>query len=305
MPTKDIEIAGLGFASIDYSCIVSHIPMDEKTEAIERFINGGGVAATAIVAAARLGAKTAFIGTVGGDREGEEIISGFNREKVDTSHIQMKAVKKSAVAYCWVEQKSGKRSIVWSKGDAMPIDAKTVDEDFISSLKLLHLDGHNTEAAIRAAEIAKTNGVIVSLDAGSILPGIETLVELSDICIASAFFARNYTKEENVEKALEKLFINGKHLAAITMGDKGVVALARDGAFKKDAFKVPVKDTTGAGDVFHGAFAYAWIQGWDVSQCLNFAGATAAIKCTGFGGRSSIPDRKEVFRFLQERGICI
>ena len=184
----------------------------------------------------------------------------------------------------------------------MPMDAGQVDPKFISSLKLLHLDGHNTEAAIRTAETAKANGVIVSLDAGSILPGIDVLVGLSDICIASEFFAREYTGEANIEKAVEKLFMTGKRIAAVTMGEKGVVALTPDGLIKKDAFKVPVVDTTGAGDVFHGALAYAYIQGWDVDKCLDFAGATAAIKCTRLGGRTGIPERDEVINFLKKKG---
>ena len=302
---RNIEIAGIGFCSVDYLCIVPHIPLDEKVGAIERLVQGGGASATAIVAAARLGASTAFIGTVGNDQEGNEIIRGLNQENIDTSHIRVKAGKESPVAYCWVEQKTGKRSIVWDRGTAMPLDAIAIDEGFISSLKLLHLDGHNTEAAIRAAEIAKANGVTVSLDAGSILPGIETLVGLSDICIASEFFACNYTGENDVEKAVEKLFTEDKVIVAATMGDKGVVALTHPGIIKRDAFKVPVVDTTGAGDVFHGAFAYAYLQGWDTRKCLDFAGATAAIKCTGFGGRTSIPEKNEVIKFLEEKGISV
>jgi len=300
---RNIEIAGIGFCSVDFLCVVPHIPLDEKVGAIERLVQGGGASATAIVAASRLGAKRAFIGVVGDDPEGNEIVQGLNQENLDTSHIQVKLGKVSPVAYCWVEQKSGKRSIVWDRGTAMPLDAEAIDEGFISSLKLLHLDGHNTEAAIRAAEIAKANGVTVSLDAGSILPGIETLIDLSDICIASEFFARNYTGENDVEKAVEKLFTKNKVLVAATMGDKGLVALTHEGYIKKDAFKVPVVDTTGAGDVFHGAFAYAYVQGWDTGKCLDFARATSAIKCTGFGGRTSIPDKNEVIKFLKENGI--
>lgn len=303
--TRKIEIAGLGFGSIDYLCIVPHIPVDEKVGAIERLMQGGGAAATATVAASRLGAKTAFIGTVGDDPEGEQIINDLYKEKVETRYIQKKPGKSSPVAYCWVEQKSGKRSIVWNKGTSMPIDTEAIDTDFISSLKLLHLDGHNTEAAIKAAEIAKANGIIISLDAGSLLPGIERLVDLSDICIASEFFARIYTGEEDIEKAIRKLFTPEKLIVAATMGDNGVIAMTTEGFIRKSAFKVSVTDTTGAGDVFHGAFAYAYIQGWNVDKCLDFASATAAIKCTAFGGRTGIPGQKEVIKFLNEKGILL
>lgn len=302
---RNIEIAGLGFCGLDYLSLLPHIPFDEKVEIIQSLMQGGGPAATAIVAASRLGAETAFMGAVGDDQVGKEIIRGLNLEKVDTKHIQVKTGKESPVAYCWVEQKSGKRSIAWSKGTAMPLDAEAVDTDLISSLKLLHLDGHHSEAAIRAAETAKVNGVIVSLDAGSILPGIETLVELSDICIASEFFACNYTKEKDVEKAVEKLFMKGKQVAAVTRGNKGVIAQTPDGLIKKGAFTVPVVDTTGAGDVFHGAFAYAFTREWDVDKCLNFASAVAAINCTGFGGRTSIPGENEAIKLLNDQGISI
>lgn len=302
---KNIEIGGLGFCSVDYLSIVPYIPVDEKVGAISQLVQGGGPAATAVVAASRLGAETAFIGVVGDDQAGKEILRGFQQENVETKHIRIKMGKESAVAFCWVEQQSGKRSIVWSKGTAMPLDAEAVDPDFIASLKLLHLDGHNTEAAIRAAETAKANGVIVSLDAGSIYPGMETLVGLSDICIASETFARNFTKEENAERAVEKLFMKGKLVSAVTLGDKGVVAMTKDGVINKSAFKVPVVDTTGAGDVFHGAFAYAYIQGWDTGKCIDFAEAAAAIKCTRLGGRTGIPQRDEVIRFLKEKDIMI
>jgi len=302
---RSIEIVGLGFGAIDYLCIVPHIPIDEKVGAVRRMVQGGGAAATAIVAASRLGAETSFIGTVGDDPEGNEIIRGLNREKVDTSYVRVKAGKESPVTYCWVEQESGKRSIVWSKGTAIPLHPEAVDSDFIASAKLLHLDGHNTEAAIRAAEIAKASGVTISLDAGSLLPGIGKLVELSDICIASEFFACKYTGEKDVDKAVEKLFMMRKQVAAVTRGNKGVVAFTPDGIIKKKAFKVQVVDTTGAGDVFHGAFVYAYIQDWNTDKCLDFASATAAIKCTGFGGRTNIPGKSNVVKFLNDRGILL
>lgn len=302
---QKIEIAGLGFGSIDNLCLVPYIPIDEKVGAIERLVQGGGAAATAVVAASRLGANVAFIGVVGDDAIGKEILNSLEKEYVNTQHIQVRTGKESAVAYCWIEQNSGKRSITWSRGTAMPMDAGLINEEFISSLKLLHLDGHNMEAAVRAAEIARSNGVVVSLDAGSILPGIEKLVNISDICIASEFFACNYTGEKTVRKALHKLYRPEKKVVAITMGDKGVIAKTTEGIIQKVAFKIDVVDTTGAGDVFHGAFARAWIEGWDVDKCLDFASATAAIKCTRFGGRTGIPGMKEVENFLKQRSILL
>ena len=296
---KQVEIAGLGFCGIDYLCILNHIPVDEKVEIIHHLVQGGGPASTAVVTASRLGAQTAFIGTVADDDKGSAIIQELKQENVDTRHIQIKIGKESPSAYCWIEKETGKRSIAWTKGTSLPMDPDRIDKDFIVSLKLLHLDGHNMEAATKAASIAKENGVIVSLDAGTLLPGIDILINFADICIASEYFARNYTGEMDIEKAAGKLFKTGCLIAAVTSGKNGVFAVTESRSIKKDAFNVPVIDTTGAGDVFHGAFAYAFIQGWEMDRVIDFASATAAIKCMKFGGRTGIPSADEVFEFLK------
>lgn len=297
---KQVEIAGLGFCGLDYLCILDHIPVDEKVEIIQHLVQGGGPAATAIVAAARLGAKTAFIGAVGDDERGSAIITGLKLENVDTGHIQIKQGKESPAAFCWIEKESGKRSIAWTKGTSLPVDPNRIDEDFIASLKLLHLDGHNMEAAIKAARIAKKNGVMISLDAGTLLPDIDILVELADICIASESFAFKFTSESDTKKAAAKIFQTGCLVAAVTSGKEGVFAVTPNGNIKNNAFRVPVADTTGAGDVFHGAFAYAFVQGWEMDRVFEFASAAAAIKCMKFGGRTGIPSADEVFEFLKK-----
>ena len=299
---KQVEIAGLGFCGLDYLCILPYIPLDEKVEIIQNKIQGGGPAATAIVTAARLGAQTAFIGAVGDDDRGSEIIQELKRENIDIRHIQVKTGKESPAAYCWIEKESGKRSIAWTKGTSLPLHPNQVDPEFIKSLKLLHLDGHNTEAAIKAARIAKDNGVIISLDAGTMLPDIHILIGLADICIASESFARKFTGESDIQKAAEKIFQTGSLVAAVTSGKNGVFAITPNGPIQKNAFHVPVVDTTGAGDVFHGAFAYAFIQNWELDRIIEFASATAALKCTKFGGRTGIPTSSEVENFLQTKG---
>jgi len=300
---KRVEIAGLGFCGLDYLCLLPHIPVDEKVEIIQSLVQGGGPSATAMVTAARLGARTAFIGAVGNDDRGSAIIDGLKLENVDTRHIQVKTGKESPTAFCWIDKVSGMRSIAWTKGTSLPLDPSKVDPEFIKSIKLLHLDGHNTEAAIKAARIAKEHGVIVSLDAGTLLPDIDILVNLADICIASKPFARNYTGESDIQKGAEKLFKTGCIVAAVTSGKDGVFAVTANGAIEKGAFQVPVIDTTGAGDVFHGAFAYAYIQGWEYDYALDFASATAALKCIEFGGRTGIPSADEVYAFLQTKKV--
>ncbi|NCC69944.1 MAG: carbohydrate kinase family protein, partial [Clostridia bacterium] len=113
---KTRDIVALGYCSIDHVCLIPEIPKDDKIEIRELHIGGGGPAATAVFAAARLGAKTAFLGAVGDDDDGQAILRELREEGIDTSGVMIRRNAMSPVAYCWVEQKSGRRSIAWSRG---------------------------------------------------------------------------------------------------------------------------------------------------------------------------------------------
>ncbi len=292
-------ITGLGFCGMDYLCLVPHIPLDDKVEILQSAIQGGGPSVNAIATAARLGAATAFIGCVGSDPRGRDIVAGLAAEGVDVRGMKMREGTESAAGFCWIEKPSGKRSIAWTRGTAVPLSADEIPTDLIRNSALLHLDGHQTEAAVAAARLARQHGVTVSLDAGTLVPGIEHLLELSDIIIASEKFARRYTEQSDVEAAARKLFTPNCKFSAVTMGHEGSVGFDGHRFFKCPAFKVGVVDTTAAGDVFHGAFAYACVRGGAWPQCLRFASAAAALKCTRFGGRAGIPDLQTTEAFLK------
>jgi len=286
-------ITGLGFCGMDYLCLVPRIPLDDKVEILQSAIHGGGPSVSAIAAAARLGAATAFIGCVGDDQRGRDILAGLVAEAVDISGVQIRKNAESAIGFCWIEKSSGKRSIAWSKGTAHPLSANEIPADLIKSSKVLHLDGHQTDAAIAAAKIARKHGVTVSLDAGTVVPGIEKLLGLSDIIIASEKFVGGADAR--------KLFVGHCKFSAITMGNQGAVGFDGKTLIKCPAFKVRAIDTTGAGDVFHGAFIYKYATGGTWTECMRFASATAALKCTKFGGRAGIPNLKTVKKFLEQQ----
>ena len=299
MSTK-ATITGLGYCGMDYLCLVPRIPLDDKVEILQSAIQGGGPSATAIAAAARLGAATAFAGCVGDDQRGREIVAGLAAEGVDVSGMRIRVGAESAAGFCWIEKQSGKRSIAWTRGTARPLSADEIAPDLISTSKLLHLDGHQTEAAIAAARLARQHGVTVSMDAGTLVPGIEQLLELSDIIIASETLARRYTGQSDMEAAAKKLFTAHCKFSAVTMGSGGSIGFDGRESFKCPAFKVNVVDTTGAGDVFHGAFACEYVRGGTWPKCLRFASVVAALKCTRFGGRAGIPDLKTTEEFLKQ-----
>lgn len=292
-------ITGIGYCSIDYLCMVPNIPIDDKVEISKSLVQGGGPAATAIAAAARLGAKTAFIGAVGDDERGSNIIKSLSVEGINAGAIKIRKNAESPAAFCWIEEKSGNRSIAWTKGSAKALSADEIDEKLIKNSKVIHLDGHQTEAATAAAEIARKHGVTVSIDAGTIVPGIDKLLELSDIIIASEKFALRYTGESCMEKAMKKLFSANCGFSAVTMGSKGSIGFDGKSIIKCPSFKIDVIDTTGAGDVFHGAFVYKYTRGGTWRECMRFASAVSALKCTKFGGRTGIPDLKTIEKFLE------
>lgn len=147
---KTIDFVGLGFCSNDYLSLLPEIPIDHKVQILEHLIQGGGPAATATVAAARLGVSTAFISMVGDDDAGKRILTDLEAEGIDTSSMIRRPGSSSPVAYCWIDQPTGKRSIAWTRGTLKELLPSELDMDRIRSAKVLHLDGHNTEAAIAA-----------------------------------------------------------------------------------------------------------------------------------------------------------
>ncbi len=298
MTEGSVDFLGLGYCGLDYLSILPRIPVDDKVEIIQHLVQGGGPAATATYAACRLGAHAGFIGATGDDDRGETIRSELSAAGIDLSGLAVQAGAESGLALAWVEQASGRRSIAWTRGTVQPLPENQVSLEQIRRARLLHLDGHHTVAAIRAARLARESGSIVSLDAGSLLPRIEEVVAAAQLVIASEKFAAGFTGEAEPERAVRKLFGAGTSFAAVTMGERGSLGYDGRDFYSQPAFPVEVVDTTGAGDVFHGAFAYRRVLGGDWRECLRFAAATAALKCRRFGGRTGIPNREEVESFL-------
>ncbi len=300
-------IVSLGFCSVDHLCVVPHVPIDEKVELVERRTQGGGPAATAAVAAARLGAQSAFCGAVGDDSSGADILAEFGRERVDVRGVVARPGAESAVSFCWAEQGTGRRSIVWSRGTAKPLTPDELDKELLANAALLHLDGHQGQAALAAAAIVKAAGGQVSLDAGTLRPDMVELAKRCDIVIASERYAQAFLGADDPERAVRAIHAQGPRIAAVTLGNRGWVGFDGGTLIRGEAFKVPVIDTTGAGDVFHGAFCVAWLETADLERSLVFASAVSAMKCRQLGGRAGIPTRRELDEFLRvtPRPACV
>ncbi len=300
MSNPAFDLIGLGYCSLDYCCLCPRIPIDDKVEAKQTLMQGGGPAATATYAAAKLGARCSFLSAVGTDEQGDEIRKQMEAVGIDTARMIRREGAASPSAFCWTDASNGNRSIAWTRGSVAPVAADEVCEKFIASATLLHLDGHQTTAAIKAATIAKESDVVVAIDAGTVVPGIDELLKLSDIAIMSEKFMQTHLGCTNPEDAVKKLFHAGSKFSAVTLGSKGSYGFDGATIYHQPSFKVDVVDTTGAGDVFHGAFAYQYIKGGGWQECLRFSAAVAALKCTKFGGRTGIPTLAEAKTFLSE-----
>ena len=298
---KDFEYIGLGFVSNDHLAVLPFIPMDTKVKMLSHRILGGGPAGNSTAAAAALGKKAAFIGTVGDDADGRQILETFARQNVDTSMIKVRAGATSAIAYLWIEEKTGNRSCAWTREGLEELAADEIDPEAIARAQILHLDGHNAAGAIAAAKVAREAGVTIMYDAGTHRDGMQELLGLSDLLICSEEFILKLTGLTDAEEAVRQVYAKYRpKVCGATMGIRGSMCFDGKDFVKCPAFKVEkVVDTTGCGDLFHTGFAVRYLETHDLMECQRFGAAVSAIKCRGLSGRPpSAPTRAEVDAFL-------
>ncbi len=300
------RIVGVGHCCQDSICIVEQYPPEDGSTHILSIDDsqGGGAVATALVAAARLGADTALIANLGNDATGDRILAGFAEAGVSTETVTRIPGGRSSSSMVMVNPENGSRTKFPYRDNLPPIDFTREKRSLIEKAGALHLDGTNYANAVAAAQIAKAAGVPVSLDACSRQKDNVLnlrLAEMADILITNAVYPQAVTGCATREEALLKLAgLGHKQVALTTLGKDGVLAVVSGKVEHIPAFTVQAVDTTGAGDVFHGAFLTAWLEGNDLHACIRFAAAVSALKCLKPGGRSGIPTRAEAEAFLAQ-----
>lgn len=304
----ELDIVGVGFCCVDVLLRVEKIPRPEEgTRVLEVSRQGGGMVATAMVAAARLGARCGFVGWCGDDDLGRELLAEFAHYSVDTSAFVVRRGATSNLCYVLVDSRTAARSFVGQDGTAAPLRPEDLRPAYIIAGHIVHL-GDEGPAEQAAARWARQAGRLVTFD-GTSWHGEASLafLPLVDVHIVSRFYAAGcaqalglpppHTPEHALELAC-RLRALGPREVIITLAERGCVAAGPEGELCIPAFPVVAVDTTGAGDVFHGAYLYAMLQGWPARQRLVFASAAAALKCRRLGGRAGIPTRPEVEAFL-------
>ena len=298
---KNFDYIGIGFCSNDHLAVLPFIPMDTKVRMLSHRIMGGGPAANSTAGAASLGLSAAFVGTVGDDADGDMILRDFRAQGVDTSMVKVRPGATSAIAYLWIEEKTGNRSCAWTREGLDELTADEINPEAIASAKVLHVDGHNAAGAIAAAKVAREAGVLVNYDAGTHRDGMEELLGLADLMICSEEFILKLTGLKDAEEAVRQVWAKYRpKVCGATMGVRGSMAFNGKDFVSCPAFKVEkVVDTTGCGDLFHTGFAIRYLETQDLMECQRFGAAVSAIKCRGLSGRPpSAPTRAEVEAFL-------
>ena len=203
----------------------------------------------------------------------------------------------------WLASDKATRTVVFDKGDLPGTALDEKRKTAIAEAELLMVDGNDLDAAVEAAKIAKRNGTKVLYDAGGLYDGVERLLPFADYLIPSEEFALGFTGEKTADAAAKKLFAEfSPELVVITQGKRGGIVFDGKTVRTYPALPAAVVDSNGAGDVFHGAFAYAMTKGYDPARACVFASATSALKCEKIGARDGAPDFAAVKKFLEENG---
>ena len=292
------RIAGAGICCLDYLVRSGPVAWGGTADILDCRTQGGGLAATALVACARLGADTVFFSRVGDDEEGLAIVRELEKEGVSAVNIMTVCGMHSPVSIVHVNGENGERTIFHRRASCT---ASLPSLSAIDACDVLLIDDYYPDLAIAAAERARSRGIPVVADFCP-TPARAKLIALVDVLIAPRHFTFETGLKDNLPAALERIHTDGPDTAVITLGAEGWVSSGTDGYGRGDAYRVDVVDTTGAGDVFHGAYAFALARGAATKECCTFASAVAAMKCTAPGGRSGIPNLSAVCSFIQEAG---
>lgn len=294
------QLIGLGLATLDHLMVVEDFAAPAGRMRVKRFeAQGGGMTASALVTASRLGLKTELWSCIGSGRLADWIVAGLEEEGVDLSRLRRTNEGDGPLILVFVDEKTGERRFqggVGVKTDGpYPLDLKRLE-----GASCLLVDGMWPKAASEAARHARSLGVPVVADLGGVGERNRGLVEQVNYLVVDENCAKSLA-DEDVEKACRMMLEMGPKAAVVTLGPKGCVFADASGVRPRPAFEIEAVDTTGAGDCFHGAFCVGVVKGWDLDRIVEFASAAAAINCMTLGGRAGSPTMKEVEAFLKER----
>jgi sulfofructose kinase len=295
-----VDVVGLGLNATDTVMTVPKFPaLGGKERVTELAMQAGGQVATALVTCRRLGLTVRYIGRVGDDPAGRLQLASLRREGLDTSDIRVIRGVPNQYGYIIVDQATGERTVFWDRDLRLTVQPEELKPTAVTSARLLHLDGCDVEAALVAARFARRARIPVLADLDTVYKKVEKLFSYLDYLIASTHFLPAVTGHADPFRVLENMAREYRvGTPGMTLGRDGALVYHEGRFIYSPGFVVETVDTTGAGDVFHGAFAYALLAGWDMARILDFSNAMAALNCTALGARGGIKSQAEAERLM-------
>lgn len=289
MPVPLVDFTGIGENATDIVLRLKDFPArDGKTDTVSREIRLGGQVATAVFAAAKWGLRTRYVGAAGSDHNGDLHRRELREQGVESHLVRIHGAE-SRLSYILVEQPSGSRAVLCHRDSRVKLEKRHLKKEWFQCSRLLQVDGENPEASRLAATWAREAGVPVMCDLDVFREELRFVMPQVDFPVLSAGILQSFGGSNDPLTALPA--IRAKYSAKLvctTMGEQG--ALAWDG--KKfcyaAAYRVPVVDTTGAGDLFHAGFAYGLLHGWNTRRILEFGCAAAGLNCMAHGARGGV-----------------
>jgi sulfofructose kinase len=283
-----VDLVGVGLNATDTVIpLANYPPRGSKVEYQTATVLPGGQVASTVVACQRWGIKTRYVGKLGDDAPAALHREAFAHAGVETQIIT--AAGAASPQSLILVDAGGERTVLCRRDERLILQPTDLDREWIVNARALHVDGHDTAAAILAATWARAAGIPIIADLDELYPSVEELIENIDYLIVSRDFPQRLTSEPNLEKALQLIQRRyGCALVAATLGEEGVVAWDGKQFHHTPAYCVPVVDTTGAGDIFHAGFIYGLLQNWPLARQLDFACAAAALNCMAVGARGGI-----------------
>jgi sulfofructose kinase len=303
--SRPFDVAGFGLNSIDLVAVVAEYPVPNTKQRLQRVARvPGGQIGTAMAACSRLGWRARYVGSFGDDDLGEVARESLTAQGVDISASRTVAGATNQFAIVIVDARSGERTVLWDRHPALNMGPADVPPDAVTSARMLIVDCHMTPASTRAARYAREAGIPTVLDVEKVRPGIPDLLQHIDAIIAAEELPTALTGHEGLGRALEVMGRDsGAPLVCVTLGEKGSLAWCNGREIRTPAFQVDCVDSTGAGDVFRGAFAAGCLAmpDGDIEEVLRYANAAAALNCRALGARGALPAADEVEQLMLGR----
>lgn len=299
---KEFDAVGFGTNAVDFLIVVPEYPQfNSKIELVDYVQLAGGEIASTMAGLKRLGLKTAYVGRFGNDAAGDFGLQTLHADGVNVEFAEQIDGARTQIAFIVIDRCSGERTVIWKRDEKLSYKPEEAPLEIVRQTKVFHATPHDALACASMAREAKTADAIVSIDIDNLFAGIEELLPLIDIFIASEEFPAKLVGIVDKRDALREIKSRfGYKIVGTTLGERGSLILCEDQFIETQGFAVPngCKDTTGAGDAFRVGFLYGLLTNESVETAAQMANAVAALKCRELGARTALPTKEELKTML-------